>query len=179
MENLDLIAVTRMGLILAHLLAFAAAFAAVAFGDFAIFRRRRVDTELLAKAANGVTLALTALWITGFAVILLDTRLDLAVLWSKPKLLAKLSIVGLLTLNGIALHRWVFPMFSQPQDDPHRAAFLPAVLGAVSATTWTFAAFVGVGKAVAPALGYSGFMSLYAASGGLLVFSAISDGTKS
>lgn len=164
MENLDLTAVTRMGLILAHLLAFAAAFAAVAFGDFAIFRRRRVDTELLTKAANSVTLALTALWITGFAVILLDTRLDLAVLWSKPKLLAKLSIVGLLTLNGIALHRWAFPLFSQPQDDPHRAAFLPAVLGAVSATTWTFAAFVGVGKAVAPALGYSGFMALYAAS---------------
>ena len=52
MENLDLTAVARMGLILAHLLAFAAAFAAVAFGDFAIFRRRRVDTELLTKAAN-------------------------------------------------------------------------------------------------------------------------------
>ena len=34
MENLDLTAVARMGLILAHLLAFAAAFAAVAFGDF-------------------------------------------------------------------------------------------------------------------------------------------------
>ena len=163
MENLDLTAVARMGLILAHLLAFAAAFAAVAFGDFAIFRRRRVDTELLTKAANAVTLALTALWITGFAVILLDTRLDLALLWSKPKLLAKLSIVGLLTLNGIALHRWAFPLFSQPQDDPHRAAFLPAVLGAVSATTWTFAAFVGVGKAVAPALGFTGFLVLYLA----------------
>ena len=53
MENLDLTAVARMGLILAHLLAFAAAFAAVAFGDFAIFRRRRVDTELLTKAAHG------------------------------------------------------------------------------------------------------------------------------
>ena len=102
MENLDLTAVTRMGLILAHLLAFAAAFAAVAFGDFAIFRRRRVDTELLTKAANSVTLALTALWITGFAVILLDTRLDLALLWGKPKLLAKLTIAGLLTINGIA-----------------------------------------------------------------------------
>ena len=58
MENLDLTAVTRMGLILAHLLAFAAAFAAVAFGDFAIFYRRRVNIELLTKAANGVTLAL-------------------------------------------------------------------------------------------------------------------------
>lgn len=129
MDNLDLTAVARMGLILAHLLAFAAAFAAVAFGDFAIFYRRRVNIELLTKAANGVTLALIALWITGLAVILLDTRLDLALLWGKPKLLAKLSIAGLLTLNGIALHRWAFPLFSQPQHDPHRAAFLPAVLG--------------------------------------------------
>ena len=71
MENLDLTAVARMGLILAHLLAFAAAFAAVAFGDFAIFYRRRVNIELLTKAANGVTLALIALWITGLAAMLL------------------------------------------------------------------------------------------------------------
>lgn len=164
MEDLDLTAVARMVLILAHLLAFAAASTAVAFGDFAIFHRRRVNMELLTQAANGVTLALIALWITGSAVILLDTRLDLALLWDKPKLLAKLSIAGLLTINGIALHRWVFPLFRQPQDDPHRAALLPAVLGATSATTWLFAAFVGVGKAVTHALGYSGFMALYAAS---------------
>jgi hypothetical protein len=164
MENLDLTALVRMGLILAHLLAFAAAFAAVAFGDFAIFRRRRVDTELLGKAAKGVMVALTALWVTGLAVIWLDTRFDLGILWARPKLLAKFSIAGLLTLNGMALHRWAFPRFSQPQDDPQRAAVLPAVLGAISATTWAFAAFVGVGKAVTPVLGYSGFMALYAAS---------------
>jgi hypothetical protein len=36
------------------------------------------------------------------------------------------------------------------------------VLGGISAATWMYAAFVGVGKAVAPTLGYLGFMGLYA-----------------
>ncbi|MGH6627797.1 MAG: hypothetical protein ACRECD_14875 [Burkholderiaceae bacterium] len=162
MENLDITAVIRMALILGHLLAFAVAAAAVAFGDFALFARRRVDTVLLSKAANAATTALTALWISGLAVIWLDTRFDLTVLASKPKLLAKLTIVTVLTLNGIALHRLVFPRVGQPQHDPQRAAILPVVLGAISATTWPFAAFLGVAKALAPVLGYSGFMVLYA-----------------
>ena len=46
METLDLNAVARMGLILAHLLAFAMAAVGIAFGDLAIFRKRRVDAAL-------------------------------------------------------------------------------------------------------------------------------------
>ena len=170
MENLDLTAVARMGLILAHLLAFAAAFAAVAFGDFAIFYRRRVNIELLTKAANGVTLALIALWITGLAVILLDTRLDLALLWGKPKLLAKLTVAVALSANGWLLHRVVFGRFTLPQDDPERAAVLPAIAGAISAASWVFAAFIGVGKPVAPLLGFGGFIALYLAVVSLAIF---------
>lgn len=44
MDNFNVSEVTRMSLILAHLLAFAAAFAAVTLGDFAIFSRRRINT---------------------------------------------------------------------------------------------------------------------------------------
>ncbi|MBC7778496.1 MAG: hypothetical protein H7125_00185 [Proteobacteria bacterium] len=163
MHDFDITAALRTAFILAHVLAFTVAASAVAFGDFAIFGRRRVDLALLSKATQIVTFALIALWITGLAVIWLDTRFALAAMMSNQKLLAKLTVVTLLTLNGIALHRLAFPRFRLPQRDPGRAALLSSVLGAISGATWLFAAFIGVGRAVAPALGYSGFMALYAA----------------
>lgn len=163
MEALDSTAVARMGLILGHLLAFALAAVGIAFGDLAIFRKRRVDTDMLATAQAVVKWSLYGLWATGLAVIWLDTKFDLAVLATKPKLLAKLSVVVALSANGWLLHRVVFQRFTVAQNDPERAATLPAIAGAISASSWLFAAFVGVGKAVAPALGFTGFIVLYLA----------------
>lgn len=163
MEALDSTAVARMGLILGHLLTFALAAVGIAFGDLAIFRKRRLDTDMLATAQTVVKWSLYGLWATGLAVIWLDTKFDLAVLATKPKLLAKLSVVVALSANGWLLHRVVFNRFTVAQDDPDRAAVLPAIAGAISASSWLFAAFVGVGKAVAPALGFTGFLVLYLA----------------
>jgi hypothetical protein len=111
-----------MGLILGHLLAFALAAVGIAFGDLAIFRKRRVDTDMLATAQTVVKWSLYGLWATGLAVIWLDTKFDLAVLATKPKLLAKLSVVAL-SANGWLLHRVVFNRFTVAQDDPDRAAY--------------------------------------------------------
>jgi hypothetical protein len=169
MDNFNVTEVTRMGLILAHLLAFAAAFAAVALGDFAIFARRRINSSLLAGSSKAVATTLVALWVTGLCVIWLDTGFDIDVLLTKPKLLAKITIVSLLTLNGIGLHWLALPALGKKHADTERAALVPALLGAISGATWLFAAFVGVGKAVAPMLGYSGFMVLY----GLAVLAAV------
>ena len=170
MDALDSTAVARMGLILGHLLAFALAAVGIAFGDLAIFRKRRVDTDMLATAQTVVKWALYALWATGLAVIWLDTRFDLAVLATKPKLLAKLSVAVALSANGWLLHRVVFGRFTLPQDDPEHAAVLPAIAGAISAASWVFAAFIGVGKPVAPLLGFGGFIALYLAVVSLAVF---------
>lgn len=163
MEALDSTAVARMGLILAHLLAFALAAVGIALGDLALFRKRHVDAEMLGHAKHVVKWSLYALWATGLAVIWLDTRFDLAVLATKAKLLAKLTVAVALSANGWLLHRFVFDRFTVGQDDPHGAATLPSIAGAISASSWLFAAFVGVGKAVAPALGFTGFIGLYLA----------------
>lgn len=161
MDQIDPVAVLRMALILTHLLAFAVAAAGTAFGDFAIFARQRVDTELLHQATQAVAGALALLWLSGLAIIGLDTGFALDALAQRPKLLAKLTVVAVLTLNGAALHLHVFDRLSQPQANPLCAASLPSVLGAVSAASWLYAAFVGVAKAVTPLLGYGGFMALY------------------
>lgn len=162
MEHIDLNAVLRMSLVYMHLISMCLAAAAVAFGDFAIFSKPgRINAFMLEKSAHYVSTTLIALWISGLLITWVDTRFDLALLAAKPKLLAKLCVVIVLTLNGWALHRMVFPRLAKPQRNPMQAAILPAVLGAVSGTTWMFAAFVGVGKPLASALGYAGFMGLY------------------
>lgn len=161
MGHLDFAAVIRSALVFAHLFAFAAAAAAIAMGDFAIFYGRRVNSALLGKCASAVGFALLVLWITGLALVWLDTRFAFDVLAGRPKLLAKFNVVVFLTLNGFALSRFAFPRFAVRQGDPHGSAMVPAMLGAVSATTWIFAAFLGVARGLDDVLGYPEFMALY------------------
>ena len=169
MEAIDPIAIARMLLIYVHVLAIAAAAAAVAFGDFAIFARPRIDRTMLETASWFASIALAALWISGLTMIVIDIGFDLAQLLDKPKLLAKLTVVMVLTANSLALHWVAFPRFYLPQADALRAATLPAVFGAVSATSWIYAAFVGVAKPLSAVLGYGGFIGLFA----LLLLGAI------
>ncbi|MDT8999554.1 hypothetical protein RQP53_09770 [Paucibacter sp. APW11] len=163
MDSIDSAALLRMVTLYGHVLACFAAAAGVVLGDIAIFMPKRVDRLLLSKAARVVGMALIVLWVTGLALIGIDTGFDVAVIATKSKVLAKLSVVTLLTLNGLALHRWAFPTLAAPQEHPERAAGLPAVLGAISAASWLFAAFLGVAKALVPLLSYAGFMGMYAA----------------
>lgn len=159
--TIDPIATSRMFMIYLHLLALAGAASAVAIGDYAIFARERIDEALLQRAAAFATIAMGVLWGTGVAIVVLDLGMDLDALMAKPKLLAKLTVVGVLTVNSLALHFVAFPTFRVTHADGLRAATMPAVFGAVSAASWMYAAFIGVAKPLASAFGYSGFMALY------------------
>jgi hypothetical protein len=156
----------RLALLYLHLLAFAAAFVGVAFGDHAVFARRRIVTELLRSAMRLVLFALAVLWLTGLGIVALDTGFVGPEMLARPKLLAKLSVVLLLSANGVLLHLWVFPRLlsesATTQAQAMRFAGLASVLGGLSAVSWLMAAFVGIGKPVTAALGYGGFMALYA-----------------
>lgn len=178
MELLDTSALLRMLALYTHVLACFAAAASVLLGDVAIFMPKRVDRVLLRKASRLVGLALGALWISGLLLIGIDTGFDPVVIADKPKLLAKLSVVLLLSLNGWALHRWAFPLLASPQEEPHKAAGLPALLGGISSASWLFAAFLGVAKPLAIVLHYPGFMALYGASLLLAVGVALSLGRQ-
>ena len=160
-QSVDLVSLARMALILLHVLAVAAAGASIAFGDYAIFARRQIDAALLYRSGQAVTAALIVLWMTGLAVIWMDTRFQLAALAANPKLLAKLTVATLLSLNGVALHRIGFKRLCGGQAVASRAATLPTVMGAISVVTWLNAAFLGLASPVAPLLGYAGFMGLY------------------
>lgn len=157
METPDFMTIARMLAIYLHVLALAIAAVAVAFGDFAIFARERIDMGMLGKAAAVATIALVVLWITGLAVIGMDTGFDTGLLATKPKL----TVVAVLTVNSLGLHLLAFPRMAAPQANPGQAALLPVIFGAISATSWLYAAFVGVAKPVAATLGYMGFMGLF------------------
>ncbi|WP_124949602.1 hypothetical protein [Sulfuriferula thiophila] len=162
-QLLDIMAVARMVVILAHIFAVIAAGAAIAFGDYAIFGGRCINTRLLHQAGRVVIAALGMLWLTGLIVIWLETRFEWSLLIGQPKLMAKLTVVSLLSLNGVALHHLAFNRLQAVQNHPAQNTKLLVILGAISVVTWLYATFLGLAKPVAPLLGYAGFMALYLA----------------
>ena len=135
----------RLVLLFAHLLFCALAIAqvlktdlAIAFGHF--------SRDSLQRDARDVTRVLVLLWISGLAIIYLDTGFDLAVLASKPKLLLKLMCVLVLTANGIVLHNLSFPVMLNTGPLRWPESVLLAATGALSTSHWLMAAFIGIAK---------------------------------
>ncbi|MDQ8023760.1 MAG: hypothetical protein REI94_18110 [Moraxellaceae bacterium] len=157
---MEIAALFKLLLLFVHLLAFAVAAGYVMREDVRFLRSGEIQLEALAETAYVAVRALALLWVTGVVMILIDTSGDLSLLASKPKLLAKLTVVSLLTINGVLLHKLAFPTLEGTAERPLSAA-MTAVVGAVSAVSWMYAAFVGIAKPLAPVLGYSGFIGLY------------------
>lgn len=160
-EGIDITAIARMGLILLHLIAVVIAGIGIAFGDYAILIKKKIDVQLLHTSTKIISIALFLLWLTGAAVIWLDTQFDLSLLTTSPKLLAKLTVVSILSVNGVALHLLVFKKLKSSGVNTRRMAHLLTSLGAISLVSWLYAIFVGLAKPVAPLLGYHGFLGLY------------------
>ncbi len=152
----------RSLLIFMHLAAMIAAGISIAFGDYAILRHRPVNRDLMVKASRAVTWSLVALWVTGLSIISLDMSTVALTLAKAPKLQAKLTVVLILTANGFLLHRYTLTALGGRKRPTEQQVKVAAILGAVSATSWGYAMFLGVAKAWAPILGAPGFLLLYA-----------------
>lgn len=126
------------------------------------------DRIFLLDLSRIVSLALLALWLTGLSIIAIDFAHwpSWNELLAKPKLIAKLVVVCVLTLNGYLLHRIVLPTFAEQiplatvETKRLRGMF---ALGAISGTSWLFAAFLGIAKPLTATLGLTGFLAMYAA----------------
>jgi hypothetical protein len=152
----------RSVLIFLHLTSLIAAGVSIAFGDYAILRHRPINRDLMVKSSQAVAWSLAALWLTGLWVIAVDMSSAGLVLSTAAKLQAKLTVVGVLTLNGFLLHRYTLHALGDKNSPTESDLRLAAVLGAISAVSWGYAMFLGVARAWTPILGYSGFMALYA-----------------
>jgi len=147
-----------MGIVYVHLIACCVAIGLVLQSDVkllkGLFRKdgaaARAHMQHLKELQSIIAVALVALWVTGAAIVTLDALTKGG--WqyfANPKIQAKILIVVLLTLNGIALHHLVLPWM-------HRAGSLigltfnkralATLAGTVSGVSWLYAALLGVGR---------------------------------
>lgn len=152
--------VSRLLLVLGHLVAFAVAITVIMREDYNLLVKRQIDPAAIKETSRTVFWGLLALTATGAGIIWIDTGFDMTVLATKSKILAKLSVVAILTLNGAIIHYKAFPAFRSRKS---LVRFVPrlSVLAAISAVSWFYAAFVGIAKPLTGMLGYRGFMELY------------------
>jgi hypothetical protein len=158
---MEISVLARQALVYGHIIAFALALATILKEDARFLRAKRVDSASLLESAKLVKLLLLALWATGIPMVLMDVGTDVSLLLSKPKLVAKLIVVAILTLNGILLHIVAFPMLVQKPKNAARAATIAAMLGAISAASWLCASLLGASRIVAPYFSLNDFVSAY------------------
>ena len=158
---MEISVLARQALLYGHIIAFALAMGTILKEDVRLLRAKHIDSASLLGSTKLVKWLLLALWVTGIAMVMMDIGTDVSVLLGKPKLLAKLVVVGALTLNGILLHVFVFPMVTGNPKNPNKVAKIAVILGAVSTTSWLYASFVGAARHVAPYFSLFDFVVLY------------------
>ena len=154
-------AIVRLLLLFIHVMAFAVALGCVLREDAKLLSAQPVDPISLRAAARLVRFALVILWASGAALIVLDTGGAVLQVADNPKLLAKLTVVCVLTLNGIALHCLAFPALCGEARFGRYGASLAAALGGISAPSWLSATLLGIARGQAKGLDYADFMVAY------------------
>lgn len=147
---------TRMAIVYAHLIACCAAIGLILMSDIAMVKqllsgdpRERMDPKHLHDLQNTVAVALAALWVTGVGVISLDASFKGWEYFANPKLQAKITVVCLLTLNGVLLHHRVLPLMKKAGallNMSFSQRSFAVFAGSVSAVSWFYAALLGVGR---------------------------------
>lgn len=151
----------RMLLIFVHVIACAIAIGFAFFADYRIVKSHgwptRQDREIVQQVSRFVLAALVVLWISGAGVIVLDFGHlpSLTELAKRPKLVTKLVVVSVLTVNGLLIHAYALPRLRKLDR-------IAVVTGGISGASWVFAAFVGVGKPLGALLTVGQFLALYA-----------------
>jgi hypothetical protein len=165
--------IVRQVLVFAHIMFFALAVGAILTEDLRVMTSKRLDTAGLHTTARAIKWLLLGLWLTGVPMVVMSIGSDFALLLDKPKLLTKLLVVTVLTLNGVLLHLVAFPMLRKPTSNPRWSATIASVLGAISTTSWIYASFVGAARYVAPQLSLIDFLGMYAVAIGAAVTIAV------
>lgn len=153
----------RILLILSHLMCFSTALFLVMREDIRRLLAERLQIDDLQATAKNVSRALAGLFVTGAVIIYVDTGFVLSEILARPKLAAKISVVLILTANGVAMHHLIFPKLQMtPLHRPRWLCRVACGLGAVSSVSWLYATFLGIAKPLSEPLGYTGFMAVYA-----------------
>lgn len=135
----------RTGLVYLHLLSCAFALALVLSADWRIIKGD-FTLDGLRRTAQGTSVVLVFLWVTGGLLVHHDTGLDLAVIARLSKLQLKLLVVAALTINGVLLHFVSFPLITANRKLTLLESVVLAVTGTISTSHWLLAAFIGIAR---------------------------------
>lgn len=112
--------------------------------DFKIvFLPGRFDRRELQETMQMVLRWLPVLWVTGSILVLIDVKGDLSLVLGRPKVMTKLLVVLVLTVNGWCLHRYAFPRLMNAQANTTDASVWAAFLGAISTVSWLYGGYLG------------------------------------
>ncbi|GAB3630586.1 hypothetical protein PTE30175_03233 [Pandoraea terrae] len=149
----------RLGIVYFHLIACCVAVGLVLTSDLRMIRQlwtgdygNQHDADELTGLQSTISKALIVLWITGAAIIWIDVAAKSFTYFNNPKIQAKIGMVVLLTLNGVALHSVVMPALKRVGSLlrlTFSARMLAIFSGAISAVSWFYAALLGVGRPLA------------------------------
>lgn len=142
---MDLETMLRLVLVYLHLLFCVFALREVLVADWQLLRHglRAVQMHWLHRR---ILLLLLGLWLSGLAIVALDTGFDPGRLVQQPKALAKLATATLLTLNGALLRHWCFPRVERLPRLPLAERIGVLLAGATSTASWLVAAFFGIAR---------------------------------
>lgn len=157
-------------LVYSHLLATCIALGTLLQADHKLWRWRRewLDASKraqLAEVQQVVSLALLALWVSGLALVVQGYLAEGMNYLHNQKLWAKGTVVVLLSLNGLLLHRVGFHLLQQAPFValPGSARLRLGLLAALSMSGWLFAAFLGVARPWNHSMPYLHIMAGFAA----------------
>lgn len=157
-------------LVYGHLLATCIALGTLLQADHRLWRWRKESLNetmraQLAEVQQLVSLALLALWGTGLALVAQGYLAEGVEYLLNQKLWAKGSVVVLLSLNGVLLHRLGFPLLHQAPFValPGSVRIRLGLMGALSMSAWLFAAFLGVARPWNHGMPYQQVMGAFAA----------------
>ncbi|ACA16106.1 hypothetical protein M446_1608 [Methylobacterium sp. 4-46] len=138
-----------------HLVGLCLGFGAAAMMDFWLLRWMRWGgmppeiERMIRFMAKVVTVGLALLWLSGLGFLAIYAVESPEKLFN-PKMWAKVSVVIVLTLNGVVIHHWVLPRVLTDVRRPILEGLSPVSAraflfsGAVSAVSWSFAFALGI-----------------------------------
>ena len=154
----------------AHLIAACVAISVLFIQDLALasWRGRAMDAKAITNLQNSagiVTYSLVALWITGLVIVAIG-YLDNPAYIMNQKLWGKFSVVIILTLNGLILHRYSFPKLVSPQGYLGARSgeqLLVLMTAVISIISWLYSCYLGIARHWNNVAPYGYVMMIYVA----------------
>lgn len=142
-----------------HFIGFALGIGAGSFADFSILRKINTDITTcdlgnLETVHKIVWTGLGLLWVSG--LIILYTKTGFSILEFTPKLIMKLAVVVLLTVNAFLLGLWAIPILKKNINRPYISFSLEhktvlSLLASISVCSWLSGLILGIFSTLRPA----------------------------